>query len=124
MRIFQQPRKINPVLMFLSVSLSVLFIGCSLPHPQTSLIKGGVKFALQAPHAGRVAVVGDFNRWDAGKDILEGPDEQGVWSKVILLPEGRYEYLFLVDKKKWVPDPAALTSDDGLGGTNSVILVQ
>ncbi len=123
MKILQKPWKIKSALIFLG-SLSVLLIGCSVHRPQTSLIEGGVKFALQAPRARRIAVVGDFNHWDAGKDILEGPDEQGVWSKVILLPAGRYEYLFLIDEKTWVPDPAALFSDDGLGGTNSVILVQ
>jgi len=124
MKIFRQPWRINLTLVFLSGSLSVLLIGCSLHRPQTTLIEGGVKFVLQAPRARRVAVVGDFNHWDAGKDILEGPDEQGVWSKVILLPKGRYEYLFLIDQKAWAPDPSALSSDDGLGGTNSVILVQ
>ncbi len=124
MKIYWQIWRINAALIFLSGFLAVLFIGCSLHRSQTSLIEGGVKFALQAPHARRVAVVGDFNHWAADKDILEGPDEQGVWSKVILLPEGRYEYLFLIDQKAWIPDPAVLSSDDGLGGTNSVILVQ
>jgi 1,4-alpha-glucan branching enzyme len=124
MRIFRQPWRIGPALIILSGSISVLLIGCSLHLPRTSLITGGAKFALHVPRAGRVAVVGDFNHWDAGKDILEGPDEQGAWSKVIPLSEGRYEYLFLIDEKTWVPDPAALFSDDGLGGENSVILVQ
>ncbi len=124
MKTFQQPSKINPALIFLLGSLSILVIGCSLPRPQTSLIAGGAKFVVHAPQARRVAVVGDFNHWDAGTDILEGPDEQGAWSKVILLPTGRYEYLFLIDEKTWVPDPAALFTNDGLGGTNSVILVQ
>ncbi len=124
MTIFRQPWRINPALIFLSGALLVLLIGCSLHRPQTSLIEGGVKFTLQAPQASRVAVVGDFNHWDASKDILEGPDKQGVWSKVIYLPEGRYEYLFLIDRKAWVLDPATLFSDDGLGGSNSVILVQ
>lgn len=124
MKIFRQPWRVNPALILLSGSLSILLFGCSLHRPQTTLIEGGVKFVLQAPRARRVAIVGDFNHWDAGKDILEGPDDQGVWSKVVLLPKGRYEYLFLIDQKAWVPDPAAFASDDGLGGTNSVILVQ
>jgi 1,4-alpha-glucan branching enzyme len=114
----------NPGTIFLLLFLPYLLIGCSLlPRPQTSLIEGGVRFALKAPHARRVAVVGDFNRWDEGTDIFEGPDEQGVWSKTVLLPKGRYEYLFLIDGKTWLPDPAALSSDDGLGGANSVIFV-
>ncbi len=124
MKILQEPWKIKSALIFLLGSLSVLLIGCSLPRPQTSLIAGGAKFVLHAPYARRVAVIGDFNHWDANNDILEGPDEQGVWSKVILLPAGRYEYLFLIDEKTWAPDPSTLFSDDGLGGTNSVIFVQ
>ena len=123
--IFWRQRRINSglILLLLSGLLSYLAIGCSLPRPQTSLTEGGVRFALRVPHARRVAVVGDFNNWDTDEDILDGPDAHGVWKKTIHLPEGRYEYLFLVDGKTWLPDPAALSLEDGLGRANSVIYV-
>lgn len=122
--IFRRHRRINPGLILLLFGfLSYLLTGCSLPRPQTSLTEGGVRFELRAPRARRVAVVGDFNNWNTDKDVLDGPDAHGVWKKTIHLPEGRYEYLFLVDGKTWLPDPAALSSEDGLGGANSVIYV-
>jgi 1,4-alpha-glucan branching enzyme len=68
--------------------------------------------------------VGDFNRWNPEKDLLSGPDGNGYWTRTISLPAGRYEYLFLMNDAMWLPDPAVLSVDDGLGGTNSVIVVE
>ena len=38
----------------------------------------GVQFAVWAPNAERVSVIGDFNRWDSTKDLLR-PSSAGVW---------------------------------------------
>jgi 1,4-alpha-glucan branching enzyme len=46
-------------------------------HP---LSKGGVHFAVWAPDAGRVSVVGDFNGWDHNCDPLVCEGDSGVWS--------------------------------------------
>ncbi len=43
------------------------------------LTDGATRFRVWAPHADRVAVVGEFNEWDAGKHPLER-GEDGVWS--------------------------------------------
>ena len=49
----------------------------------------------------------------------------GVWSIVKVLPPGRYEYKFLVDRNTWIEDPNALESiDDGYGGKNSILIVK
>ena len=40
---------------------------------------GGVRFAVWAPNASRVAVVGDFNGWDAERHPLRLHPEAGVW---------------------------------------------
>ena len=49
----------------------------------------------------------------------------GVWSLELSLPEGRYEYGFLVDGQRVIPDPRALIhQDDGFGNRNSVLILR
>ncbi|MBF0559825.1 MAG: glycogen-binding domain-containing protein [Nitrospirae bacterium] len=89
--------------------------------PQT--VDGGILFSITVPDAKKVVLAGSFNQWDTESQPMTGPDESGKWSIVIPLSEGRYEYLFLVDGEKWLLDPAALAEEDGLGGKNSVIMI-
>ena len=45
------------------------------------LVEGGVRFAVWAPHATEVSVVGDFNAWEPGATPLaQLPDTGGVWT--------------------------------------------
>lgn len=78
---------------------------------------------MSAPGAKKVAIAGSFNQWDAGRDFLSGPDDEGNWTVFLPLKEGRYEYLYQVDGRKWVADPEAPSEADGFGGKNSVVLV-
>ncbi len=65
----------------------------------------GTMFAVAAPQADSVAVMGDFSAWEPVH--LEDRVGDGVWTAVIELPPGRYEYAFLVDGR-WVgQDPVA-----------------
>ncbi len=83
-----------------------------------------VRFELRAPGAQKVELVGTFNDWRPGAIELKGPDASGHWETTVTLPEGRYEYLFLVDGKQWVVDPAArVVRSDGFGKVNAVIQV-
>ena len=82
-----------------------------------------VRFTLHAPDARQVFLAGTFNRWDPSSHALTGPDGKGTWSLALALAPGRYEYLFVIDGTRWVPDPAASTADDGFGGRNSVVVV-
>src|ERR1043165_8243450 len=43
------------------------------------LVEGAIEFALWAPNAASVAVVGDFNGWDPRSHPMHGSDA-GVWS--------------------------------------------
>ncbi|HTZ72259.1 MAG TPA: 1,4-alpha-glucan branching protein GlgB [Acetobacteraceae bacterium] len=45
---------------------------------------GGVAFAVWAPHARRVSVVGDFNAWDGRRNPMRKRIDSGVWE--IFLP--------------------------------------
>lgn len=81
-----------------------------------------VQFRLGTPEAAHeVALVGDFTGWE-GQHRLEEV-APGVWSIVIPLEPGLYEYGFLVDGERWMLDPLAPTVADGFGGTNSRIAV-
>jgi 1,4-alpha-glucan branching enzyme len=42
----------------------------------------GVQFAVWAPNAGRVSVIGDFNNWNISADIMR-PSSAGVWEGFI-----------------------------------------
>jgi 1,4-alpha-glucan branching enzyme len=48
-------------------------------HVSTQDGVAGVRFAVWAPNAKQVSVVGDFNRWDSERDPLERRDPGGVW---------------------------------------------
>jgi len=85
----------------------------------------GVEFSLFAPDKSRVNLVGDFNNWSTTADPLYDRDADGVWTIVIPLQPGRYEYKFYIDREKWIPDPGTGERvDDGFGGWNSVITVE
>ena len=102
----------------------ILISACSLKYAGPERVKGGVRFVLEAKNAKRVAIVGSFNQWDSEKDVLSGPDSDGMWNITILLPEGRYEYLFLINGEEWVLDPTVPFVDDGLGGKNSAVSIK
>ena len=55
---------------------------------------GGVRFAVWAPNAGRVSVVGEFNRWDGRIHPMRSHGESGVWELFIpgLAPGDLYKF--------------------------------
>jgi 1,4-alpha-glucan branching enzyme len=100
-----------------------LIAACGPKHAGPEITMDGVSFTFYAPEAKSVAIAGSFNAWDRHKYSLSGPDKKGFWSIVIPLSEGRYEYLFIVDGKKWLRNPTVPEVDDGFGGKNSVLLI-
>jgi len=48
-----------------------------------------------------------------------------VWSTIVVLAPGSYEYMFIENGERWVTDPlAARTRDDGFGSKNAVLDVE
>jgi len=83
-----------------------------------------VQFSLRAgsESLGSVAVVGDFNDWNPDKHLLKDDNGDGIWTATLKLEPGRYEYMFILDGQKWVPDPEAYRYvRDGFGNKNAVI---
>jgi 1,4-alpha-glucan branching enzyme len=44
------------------------------------IVRDGASFAVWAPNAERVSVIGDFNGWDTASDPLEPVASSGIWS--------------------------------------------
>jgi len=84
-----------------------------------------VQFVLVAPDAKKVAVVGDFNGWDASHVGYQAQHRGGgVWSVTASVPLGHHRYSFVVDDSVWVADPIAPRAvDNDFGMTNSAIVV-
>jgi len=55
-----------------------------------------INFVCNAPQAGSVSVVGDFNHWDAAATPMrQMPDR--AWMATVELKHGHHRYAFLVD---------------------------
>jgi 1,4-alpha-glucan branching enzyme len=63
-------------------------------HPISHEDVGGVAFAVWAPNARRVAVVGDFNAWDGRRHAMRRRIDSGIWEIFVpgLAPGARYKY--------------------------------
>jgi 1,4-alpha-glucan branching enzyme len=87
--------------------------------------ENGIRFTLYSENAESVAIAGDFNNWSKTADQLSFDERDGEWEIVIPLPEGRYEYKFVIDGEEWIADPGnSARTEDGFGGYNSVIRVE
>ena len=73
-----------------------------------------------------VRLAGDFNGWIPDKDVQSTVESEGstrVWTKVLSLPPGTYEYRYVVDGE-WREDPENPLAVPGpVGGRNSVLVV-
>lgn len=61
-------------------------------HPMTHQGVRGVLFAVWAPSARRVSVVGDFNQWDGRRLMMRTRGSSGVWE--IFIPHVRDEAIY------------------------------
>jgi hypothetical protein len=96
----------------------------SAPRLTTAVVGRTVQFAIAAPAAKRVAVVGDFNDWDPDSTMLQRT-ANGEWTVTVPLPAGRYTYNFLIDGEQWMSDPnmPAEPGDEFLGVSSSIVTV-
>ena len=82
-----------------------------------------VRFVYFDRNARSVSLVGDFNAWTADQTSLATNGESGAWTISVPLSPGRHEYAFIVDGKRWVPDPLGMPSLDEFDTKSSVITV-
>src|SRR5689334_3522242 len=82
-----------------------------------------VKFVYVDSTAKGIAVAGDFNGWASSATPLVARDGTGMWTATVVMPAGRHEYAFLVDGKRWVADPSALSMRDEFGTPVSMVML-
>jgi hypothetical protein len=127
------PRKWESIFSFRLVGVTVAaaliiffaftFVFNNLPNT-SSICSAEVQFSLKLNNnkTHTVAIAGDFNSWNPGDNLLEDPDGDGIWTGTLKLKPGRYEYMFVLDGKNWVPDPNALRYvKDGFGNKNAIL---
>ncbi len=93
-----------------------------LGHLEKAPAKEWILFRLHAAPGLEVHVTGSFNQWHPTA-IRMGEVRRGVYTAMLLLPSGRYEYKFVVDGA-WVNGPSAAGHvPNPFGTTNNVLLV-
>lgn len=86
---------------------------------------GKIVFQYHDDSAQSVYLVGDFNDWNRDETQFK-KDADGIWfATVNCLRLGKYRYKFFIDGELWKEDPGhGLKEEDGLGGFNSILLVE
>lgn len=82
-----------------------------------------VRFALEAPGAVHVSIVGDFNGWNPAGLPMHRLSDGRTWEVEVGLTPGRYAYAFVVDGQLARDSSAAESGADDFGVPNSVVLV-
>jgi 1,4-alpha-glucan branching enzyme len=97
---------------------------------QTITIDGiaGVRFAVWAPNASRVAVIGDFNSWDRRRHPMRVRYDAGIWELFLprVAPGSHYKYDILGPGGVGVPwkaDPVARQTEEP-PSTASVVIAE
>jgi chromosome partitioning protein len=72
-----------------------------------------------------VRIAGDFNGWVPDKGVrtrMKADGEARVWTKILALPPGRYQYRYVVDGE-WREDPENPNAVPGPAGVRNSVLV-
>ncbi len=110
---------------------SLNWIQDRLPPPHE--VDEGILFRYQAPSARLVTLAGNFNNWggtqgggryDPSIDPMRDDDGDGVWTIVVPLPPGRYQYKYVIDGGvRWEQDPSNPDKASEGGIENSMVVV-
>jgi len=85
----------------------------------------GVHFAVWAPHARRVSVVGDFNAWDGRRHVMRKRVDTGIWEIFLpgVGPGAHYKYEIIGPTGALLPlksDPFAFSAEMRPGTASKV----
>lgn len=84
-----------------------------------------IEFYVHNDCASQITLAGSFNHW-AQDVLLMEPGKNGMWKiEIPMLPQGRYQYKFFVDYKRWEEDyDNPLREPDGFRGFNSILVIE
>ncbi len=94
-------------------------------HPETKRRCKGVRFCILVPEAGRVSVIGDFNRWDGRCHPMYKVSQSGVWE--LFIPDIQVNELYKFEIKTHggdliiTTDPYAFQLEDTAGAAGFII---
>ncbi|WP_322099680.1 1,4-alpha-glucan branching protein GlgB [Aquibaculum arenosum] len=85
-------------------------------HPLVYEGVAGTRFAVWAPNASRVSVVGNFNQWDGRRHPMRRHPAQGLWELFVptVAPGALYKFELLGSQGEMLPlkaDPCAFRSE-------------
>lgn len=79
-------------------------------------------FQLELPEAQSVSLMGDFNQWDEAKNVMK-KNKDGVWKSELKLAPGEYQFLYYVDKSRWITDDQCPHTTSNVGTENSIAII-
>lgn len=80
----------------IGISRTVLYESATLTGKALHDTLRLVRFALLAPSATKIALVGDFNAWNPRATPLAAAGDGGMWSSVVALVPGAQRYAYLI----------------------------
>ncbi len=83
--------------------------------------KQKVTFTLQDEGYSSVKVKGEMNSWNPNNTVLEKEDD--VWKAEMLVSEGLYQYLFVIDGAEMMDPNNSEMVSNGMGGNNNLLVV-
>ncbi|MDX6477281.1 MAG: 1,4-alpha-glucan branching enzyme, partial [Gaiellaceae bacterium] len=69
-----------------------------------------MRFAVWAPNAKYVSVIGDFNDWDSAADQLQPVDSTGIWEGIVESAVVGQHYQYHLDGREKA-DPVAFEAE-------------
>ena len=86
----------------------------------------GVYFAVWAPHARHVSLVGDFNEWDPSRNPMERLEPLGIWQTFVPGIGTGTMYKFCIEKRMggvvYKADPFAVYAEERPGTASKVFI--
>jgi 1,4-alpha-glucan branching enzyme len=73
-------------------------------------VEGGIRFAVWAPNAHYVSVIGDFNEWDPAASPLQPVDSTGIWEGIVDGARVGQHYKYHLDGREKA-DPIAFEAE-------------
>jgi hypothetical protein len=117
-------RLVTAVLFTLIVSTTLTYLLTRTLAPAPARRTYVVRFVYENETADTVHLMGDFNNWRRDSLSMTKIDETPYWAAEVVLTEGIYKYVFLVDDEEWTIDPLApLRVKDNFGHENSLIVL-